>query len=125
MSYAEDIIKLRKKIIDAATLGVVGQDSKGTFEAMLVQIMNEAEKNRQQCNTQAENLRKQAAMMDGQAGAFASVTSIVYNVLNGFVKNAERDIHEQERMAQERAEKEAAMEAAARLQSQDSVNTNQ
>ena len=35
----------------------------------------------QQVVAQAENLGKQASTLDGQAGAFASVGSIVYNVL--------------------------------------------
>jgi hypothetical protein len=39
-------------------------------------------------------------MFDGQASAFASVSSIVYGVLNGFVMAAERV--EQERLEQEK-----------------------
>jgi hypothetical protein len=66
--------------------------------------MNEAERNRQNCLTNAENLRKQAATFEGQAGAFASVSSIVFNVINGFVAVAERD--EEERAAQEKLKAE-------------------
>lgn len=107
MSYAEDIIKLRRRMQDAVVKGVVSNDSKDLLEATLIQIMNDAEKNRQNCVTQADNLRRQASQFEGQAGAFASVSSIVYNVLNGFVTVAERD--EAERAAQ--AAEKAALDA--------------
>jgi hypothetical protein len=102
MSYAEDILKLRKRVQDAVSKGVVTKDGKDFLEASLIQIMNDAERNRQNCLTQADNLRKQASTFDGQAGAFASVSSIVYNVINGFVSIAERD---EEERATEAAEK--------------------
>lgn len=94
MSYAEDILKLRKRVADAVAKGIVGPDGKDFLEATLIQVMNDAEKNRQNCVTQAENLRRQAGVFDGQAGAFSSVVSIVYNVLNGFVLVAEKEDEE-------------------------------
>lgn len=100
MAYSEDIVKLRARFADAVRYGVVSDDGKNTFEAVLLQIMNDAEKNRQNCMSQAENLRKQAAVLDGQAGGFASVAGIIYNVLNGYVSLAERE-----------AEREAELEA--------------
>jgi hypothetical protein len=109
MSYAEDIIKLRKRVNDAAVKGVVSGDGKDILEATLIQIMNEAERNRQNCLTNAENLRKQASTFEGQAGAFASVSSIVFNVINGFVMVAEKD--EEERAQQEKLRAEQAAEA--------------
>jgi hypothetical protein len=123
MSYAEEVLKLRKKLVDAVSAGVVDPNSKGTVEAFLIQIMNESEKNRQQCTSQAEDLRKRAAMLDGQASAFTAVSSIVYNVINGFTQAAERDRRERERAAQEDAEKQAAIEAAKAAQSSDSQST--
>lgn len=110
MSYAEDILKLRKRVSDAAIKGVVSSDGKDFLEATLIQIMNEAEKNRQNCLTNAENLRKQASTFEGQAGAFASVSSIVFNVINGFVMVAERD--EEERKAQEKFKAEEGVDSA-------------
>src|SRR5579859_521102 len=94
MSYAEEIIKLRKRMQDAVSHGIVQENNKGFLEAMLIQIMNDAEKNRQNCAAQAENLRRLASVMDGQAGAFSSVISIVYGVLNGYVSLAEKDKQE-------------------------------
>jgi hypothetical protein len=109
MSYAEDIIKLRTRFAEAISSGVL-EGSKETLEAMLIQIMNDAEKNRQNCVTQADNFRKQISTLDGQAAAFASVTSIIYNVLNGFIKLGERTKEEEERIKKE--QEEALAEAA-------------
>src|ERR1700690_64694 len=102
MSYAEDILKLRKRVSEAVAKGVVNQDGKDFLEATLIQIMNDAEKNRQNCLTQAENLRRQAGVFDGQSGAFASVVSIVYNVLNGFVTVAEKEEEERQKLEEEK-----------------------
>ena len=113
MSYAEDILKLRIRFAEALSAGVLDA-SKETLEAILIQIMNDAEKNRQSCATQAENLRKQISAIDGQAAAFSSVTSIVYNVLNGFIRVGERNKEEEERVKAEAAERDetAAAQAA-------------
>lgn len=107
MVYAEDIVKLRKRVQDAVVKGVVTTDGKDILEATMIQIMNDAERNRQNCVSQADNLRKQAAQFDGQAGAFASVSSIVYNVLNGFVVAAEKDEAERAAAAAEKTEQES------------------
>jgi hypothetical protein len=111
MAYSEDILKLRARFADAVRYGVVSEDGSNTFEAVLLQIMNDAEKNRQNCVSQAENLRKQAAVLDGQAGGFASVASIMYNVLNGYVNLAEREAQREAEEAEKKIQ-EAAEEAA-------------
>lgn len=91
MSYAEDLIKLRKRVLDAVALGVVDGNLKDFYEATLLQIMNESERQRQHCLSQAETLRKQASVLDGQAQAFSSMSSVVYNVLNAYIVQAERN----------------------------------
>ena len=48
--------------------------------------------------------------MDGQAGAFASVSSIVYSVINGFVVLAEKE--EEERKLAEEEKKAEESEVA-------------
>lgn len=116
MSFGEDILKLRQRVQDAIKKGVVAQDGKEIFEATLVQIMNDAERNRQNCVTQAENLRRQASVFDGQAGAFASVSSIIYNVLNGFVTAAERDEEERKRQEEQRLLQEEDLQKALELE---------
>lgn len=104
MAFAEDIAKLRMRVSDAVAKGLTAKEGKDFLEATLIQIMNEAERNRQNCLNNAETLRKQAAAFEGQAGAFASVTSIVFNVINGYVTLAEQ---EEQSRALEEAEKEA------------------
>ena len=106
MSYAEDILKLRRRIGDAVSRGLFSSESKDFFEGTLIQIMNDAERNRQNCLSQSENFRRQAAVADGQAGAFSSTISIVYNVLNGLVAADEKDDAERARAAAEKAELE-------------------
>jgi len=112
MSYAEEVLKLRKKLVDAVTAGVVDPNSKTTIEAFLIQILNESEKSRQQCSSQADELKKRASSLEGQAAGFNAVSGIVYNVITGFIQAAERDRRERERLAEEEAEKQAAIEAA-------------
>jgi hypothetical protein len=113
MAYAEDLIKLRKRVSDALSLGVVDDAAKDLYEATLIQVMNEAEKQRQACVARAEDMRRQAAIADGQSHAFSQVSSIVYSVINGFVFAAEKQKREEQEFAAESAEKQAAMDAAA------------
>lgn len=112
MAYAEDLVKLRKRMLDAVSAGVVETNIKDFYEATLLQIMNEAERQRQTCMSRAEDLRRQAAVCDGQAAAFSQVSSIVYSVINGYVVAAERQQREEAERAGEMAEKEAAKAAA-------------
>jgi hypothetical protein len=99
-------------MIDALNLGVVDKDSKNLYEATLIQIMNEAEKQRQACVSRAEELRRQAAIADGQSHAFTQVSSIVYNIINGYISAAERQKNEEAAQAAEQAEKEEGKSAA-------------
>lgn len=112
MSYAEDILKLRARVAEAMVSGAL-DGSKETLEAVLIQIMNDAERNRQNTINQAENLRKQAATLDGQAAAFSSMVGIVYNVINGFIKIAERAREADDREDEQKAQiaEAAALEA--------------
>lgn len=104
MSYADDLLKLRKRLIDAISVGLIEPGQKDFFEASLIQMMNDAEKNRQNCLTTAENLKKQAAIAEGQAQAFSSMSSIIYNVINALILQNERNKADEERRAQEVAE---------------------
>jgi len=108
MAYAEDLIKLRKRMADAISLGVVDSNSKDLYEATLIQIMNESERQRQICVAKAEELRRQAAIADGQSHAYIHTHSIVYSVLNAHIMAAEKQRAEEQNMAAEIAEKEAA-----------------
>jgi hypothetical protein len=124
MVYADELVKLRKRMLDALNLGVIDTNSKDIYEATLIQIMNEAERQRQTCVARAEDLRRQAAIADGQAAAFTQVGSIVYNVLNGYIIVAERQKREEQERAAEMEEKRAAMEAAAQNKSAEELEND-
>lgn len=106
MAYAEDLIKLRKRIIDAVSSNVLDPKLRDFYEATLIQIMNEAERQRQVCVSQAEQLRKQASVLDGQASGYGAQSSIVYNVLNAYILQAEKSLREEQEQAAEKADKE-------------------
>lgn len=109
MAYADDLIRLRKRMIEALELDVVNNDSKELYEATLIQIMNESERQRQTCVSRAEDLRRQAAIADGQAHAFIQVSSIIYSVFNGYVGAAEKQRQENINYVAQMAEKQAAI----------------
>lgn len=101
MSYAEDLIKLRKRLLDAISVGLIDPSQKDFFEASLIQMMNDSEKNKQNCLATAENLKKQAAIAEGQAQAFASMSSIIYNVIHSLILQSEKNKEDEIRRAEE------------------------
>ncbi len=118
MSHADDIIKLRKRVLDAVTAGVVDANLKSFYEATLLQILNESERQRQVCAAQAESFRKQAAVADGQASAYSAMGSIVYNVLNSYILQEERAKREEMLRAEEEKNKAEYAEALRKKQEQ-------
>jgi hypothetical protein len=107
MAYNEDLINLKKRVADLISEGIINPNSKDIYESTLIQVMNDAERNRQTCMTSAENLKRQAAILEGQAGGFASVSSLIIAVLNGFVAIAEKNKNElREREAERKANEE-------------------
>lgn len=108
MGYMEDVTSIRTKFQDALNKGLF--DDKRSLELILINIMNEAERNRQLYVNQASDLRRQASVLDGQANGFSSLSSIINTVINGFVMAAERA--EQMRQQNEGIEAEKAAYAA-------------
>lgn len=90
MNYAEEVVNLRRRILEAVSAEVIDPQFKDFYEATLLQIMNEAERQRQSCVARAEDLRRQASVLDGQSQSFQQLGSIIYAVLNGYIKAAER-----------------------------------
>lgn len=111
MGHSEDLLKLRKRVADAVTAGVVDNNLKDFYEATLLQILNESERQRQVCAAQAEALRKQASVADGQASAYSAMGSIIYNVLNSYILQEEKAKREEEARAAELIEKQAYLES--------------
>jgi hypothetical protein len=108
-TLAEEVVRLRKRFAEAVKAGVVHGVGKENVEAILIQVLNEAEKNKQQCTLQVDSLKRQLAQIEGQVSAFSSMASVVYNVINGFVIAAEREEAERARQEAEEAEKRQAM----------------
>lgn len=107
MAYSDDILKLRNKVASAVELGVFDPSASNSIEAILIQIMNEAEKSRQQCSSQAESLRKEASKIDGQAFGFSSIINVIYNVLNGYISLGEKAKREEDaRLTEKKLEEE-------------------
>lgn len=112
MAYSEDLIKLRKRVLDAVNQGVLDDKVKDFYEATLIQIMNESERQRQNCVSQAEQLRRQASTLDGQASGYGAQSSIIYNVLNAYIIQAEKAMIEEveRKSAREKAKYELSDE---------------
>ena len=109
MSYSDDILKMRNRMADAFAVGLFSDENKSAVETMLIQIMNDCEKNRQACVANAESHRRQAGVADGQAQGFASMSSVIYGVINGYVMKAEQAAAEEAARAAEQVAKAADM----------------
>lgn len=102
MGYNEELQKLRLKISEYFGYQEnLDPEAKANFEATLIQLLNEAEKNRQTYVNMADNLKKQAAVAEGQANAFSSMSSMVSSVLNGFIIISQRNKLEEQRRQEE------------------------
>jgi hypothetical protein len=93
---ATDLVNLRKRVSDAVRLGVVDDANKEIYEATLIQILNESERQRIRCSNLVEEFKRKAAQAEAQASAYSQVSSIIYNVINGYVLLAEKSQREEE-----------------------------
>jgi hypothetical protein len=112
----EELVNLRKRIADAVRLGVVPEDGKAIFETTLIQVMNDAERNRQRCLQVAEDSRRRMTQAEAQASAFSQISSIVYAIVNGFVVAAERSDEPDEPDEKLSEKEEQALKALAKAQ---------
>ena len=120
MAYNEDLVRMKTMVSQLVMTNVASPESKELLEGVLIQILNESERNRQTCMAAADNFKKQAAVMEGQSAAFASLGSIASSVLTGFILVAEKNKEEESRRnleliemrhEQEKLEKETKPEA--------------
>lgn len=111
--FVDDLAKLRQRMTDAVRVGLVsGEENKNIFQGTLIQILNEAERARQGQVSAAQRLREQASAAEAQANAYAMIGNLVYNVLDGYVRQAEKANREE---AERRAEREAEKVEAAKV----------
>ena len=105
MGFAEDVARIRLKFADAVKAGVFESENSDIVLATYIQIMNEAEKNKQSSMAAIETWKQNIANAQGQVNVWSSIGSMVFNVLNGYVQQAEK-------AAKEAAEREAERESA-------------
>jgi hypothetical protein len=105
----EEILKLRKRVHDLTALGYMTRESAGTYEQTILQTWQEADRRRQTLMGQAETLRRQAAAAEAQAGAYTTMASILYNIVNKFVEAGQKRLQEE---TERKAEREAHAESA-------------
>ena len=92
--FATTIANLRKRLLDAKNLNI-GSDSPQDFTlGVIIQIMNECERRRQECLRAQQDHLQQAKGAEYQAAAFSMVHSITESVYNGFIQAEERAIEE-------------------------------
>lgn len=93
-NHAENIIKLRATLREIVAVDLIDNKNKDFYEATLIQILNESERQRQKCLAHSNNLRNQASVADGQAAAYGMISSIVNSVIDAFLSRAKRDVEE-------------------------------
>lgn len=103
MPHAEDIVVLRQKLIELQTSGLLpDQEGAAMYQATLLQFMNEAERRRAEHLSAAERCRMQAVAEENQAKAYSAMSSIVFDIINGYLNKAQQMVEE----ARERTETE-------------------
>lgn len=111
--FYEQIIKIRTKFREAMDLGLDGSKE---METLLINLLTEVERNRLSVLNRAEALHKEALLLEGQAKAFQSQSSFIWNALNSMISKYNQDLY-----YKERAEQQAA-EALAAAKTEDSVD---
>jgi hypothetical protein len=106
---SEEILRLRRRVKDLLGLGYMTEESGGTYEQTILQVWQEADRGRVNCLQQAETLKRQAAAAEAQAGAFTMMSSILYNVVNGFVEAGNKRVREDAERQAEMAAREAEL----------------
>lgn len=108
MPHANNIVQLRQRIVEAQNKGLFGSKSDAAFaQAVLLELLNDAERSRQSHLVAAERARSQAIAEENQAKGISAVSSMVFNVLNGYINKAMEDAREiEEREIEEREDEE-------------------
>jgi hypothetical protein len=101
--FSDTVAKLRARLLDAQKLDI-GKDNPQEFAlGMIIQLMNEAEKQRQICVREMHSHRELAKAAEYQASAYSAIHSMAWAVYDGFIRAEERAIAERKARDQERA----------------------
>ena len=120
MNHEEQLIKIRQRTVDALKIGMVDESHYGLYQTTLIQLLNECERGRQSQQSAVENLKRQIAVAEGQMHAYSMMGGMIYSVLDGLVKLAEKAAKEiterkaeRTKLEQDAAEREQHVRAAA------------
>jgi len=121
------LVDLRGKFRDAARAGVLSGDQKAVFELTLVQIINEAEKERQKCLRLKSDFEIKAAQAEAQASSFNAMQNIIHSTFGNVIDKVKSiDDPEEKEVQEELSTKEEGVlkEIAQRQESNKNVRAS-
>ena len=103
------LLDLRSKFRDATTRGTLSGDQRAIFELTMIQILNEAEEQRQKCLKLQADHERDAARAGAQANSFNMIQNIVSTVFGNVIDKVqeaegadeEDDLEDDERTPEE------------------------
>ena len=99
MPHSNDVVELRQRMVEAQKAGLFNSKEDAAFaQAVLLELLNDAERARQSHLTAAERARNHAIAEENQAKGISMVSSMVFNVLNGYLNKAMQDAEELEEL---------------------------
>lgn len=109
-TFAGTIVELRQSLLKAKELDL-GADAPQEFTlGVVIQIMNECERRRQECIRAHGDFLAQARAAEYQANAFSMVSSIAQQVYNGFIQAEERSLADRKAREAEREDEKSDAE---------------
>jgi hypothetical protein len=105
-SSATVLVKLRSRMNDLLRLGILTPEGFGMYQQTILQLLQEFDRRKMTCMSQAEQLRTQAAAVESQGHAFSAAGSVLFAVVNGYIDLEEKRIREMQERAAAEAPKE-------------------
>ena len=93
-SPATILVKLRTRMNDLLRMGIVTPEGFGMYQQTVLQLLQEFDRRKATCFSQAEQLRAQAAASESQGHAFSVCGSILFSIVNGYIDLEEKRIRE-------------------------------
>lgn len=101
MPHSDDVVQLRQRMIEAQKAGLFsGKQDSAMAQAILLELLNDAERARQSHLVAAERARNHAIAEENQAKGISMVSSMVFSILNGYLNKAMQDAEEIEELAE-------------------------
>ncbi len=107
-AFSETLSKLKIRLHDAAKRGLSNPE---TMQEIMMQLLGECEKNRQNALNQASVMEREVRKYQGQAEAFNSIGSLMFYLVDQTVKIDEREEEHARRYEEEQREKQEVLAA--------------